>query len=292
MPAPRLPLSGNASGALWMLASVLGATAMTLAVRVLAPEIHTAMLAFLRSALGLVVLPPILWRVRASGAPLRFPAPGLHLLRGGLLGVALNSGFYAIWQLPLATATLLFFLAPVFATAMAVVLRGERVGAARLAAIAAGLGGATIVLRPDVGLDPAMLWAMVSSLAFAATLILGRVLSDRGGTDSVFVSSSLVAVLATLPLALWHWGWPDRAWLWAGLALLVAGSSLRSYADIRAYAVGEAGFLAPFSYLRLVTVGACGYWLFDERIDGATLIGGAIIVAATLALAMGARARV
>lgn len=292
MPAPRLPLSGNASGALWMLASVLGATAMTLAVRVLAPEIHTAMLAFLRSALGLVVLPPILWRVRASGAPLRFPAPGLHLLRGGLLGVALNSGFYAIWQLPLATATLLFFLAPVFATAMAVVLRGERVGAARLAAIAAGLGGATIVLRPDVGLDPAMLWAMVSSLAFAATLILGRVLSDRGGTDSVFVSSSLVAVLATLPLALWHWGWPDQAWLWAGLALLVAGSSLRSYADIRAYAVGEAGFLAPFSYLRLVTVGACGYWLFDERIDGATLIGGAIIVAATLALAMGARARV
>ena len=53
-----------------------------------------------------------------------------------------------------------------------------------------------------------------------------------------------------------------------------------------AYALGDAGFLAPFTYLRLVTVGLAGYLLFDETIDAATLVGGTVIIAATLYIAI------
>ena len=286
MPIFRPDLSGNAQGALWILASVVGATAMTLAVRYLSAEIHTTMLAFLRSALALVTVIPFLWTPRAVRR-VRIAAWELHLARGLMLSVALNAGFYAIWKLPLATAAILFFLAPVFATVMAVPLLGERVGPRRWGAIAAGFLGTLIILRPGFGaFDPAMVAAVVSSMAFAGALMTGRVIADREGTEGIFVSSSVIVAVATLPPALLYWEIPAALWQWAGLAVLVLGSSLRTYADIRAYAVGDAGFIAPFTYLRLVTVGLAGYILFGESVDGATLLGGAIIIAATLYIAI------
>jgi drug/metabolite transporter (DMT)-like permease len=281
------PLSANAVGALWMLASVAGATGMTLAIRVLTPELHSSMIAFLRSAFGLVLVLPFLWRARAAGTPLRFAAWKLHLARGALIAVALNAGFYAIWQLPMAQATILFFMAPVFATAMAMAAFGERVGPRRWAAIAVGFLGALVILRPGiVHVDLGMIAALVSSLCFAAALMIGRALAARDGADSIFVSSSVLTAVGTLPPALLVWDLPGDALAWAVLGGLVLFSALRQYADIRAYAVGEAGFLAPFTYLRLLTVGVAGYVWFGEVLDRATIAGGAVIVAATLYISL------
>jgi drug/metabolite transporter (DMT)-like permease len=270
-----------------MLASVLGATVMTVSIRYLTPEFHTAMLAFLRSALAALLVIPFLWRARVRAVPIRYSRPWLHLLRGLMVGVALNTGFYAIWKLPLATATILFFTAPVFATAFAALFAGERVGVRRWSATLAGLLGAAVILRPGATeIEPAMIIALVSSLAFAGSLILGRRLSAADGSDAVFVSSSLVVVLATLPPALFAWSLPGALWQWGILGLLVLASGGRTYADIRAYAVGDAGFLAPFSYLRLLTIGVAGYVLFAEVIDEWTIAGGAIIIGAALYIAV------
>lgn len=280
-------IADNAAGAGWLLASVAGATGMTLAIRVLTPELHSAMLAFLRSAFGLLIVLPFLMRARMTGRRLRFAAWKLHLARGALIVVALNAGFYAIWSLPMAQATILFFMAPVFATAMATLALGEPVGPRRWAAIAVGFLGALVILRPGVGaLDPAMPIAILSSLCFAGALIIGRVIAQEDGSDSIFVSSSVLAAVGTLPPALFVWGLPADATAWAVLGVLVLASALRQYADIRAYAVGEAGFLAPFTYLRLLTVGVAGYVWFGEVLDGPTLLGGAVIVAATLYISL------
>ena len=281
------PRSDNAVGALWLLASVAGATAMTLSIRVLTPDLHTSMLAFLRSAFSVVLVVPFLWRAQARGAPLRFAAWKLHLLRGALIAVALNAGFYAIWHLPMAQATILFFMAPVFATMIAMLGLGEQVGPRRWAAIGVGFLGALVILRPGfAALEPAMLSALLSSLAFASALMIGRVIARTDGTESIFVSSSVLVAAATLPPALFVWEMPAGSLAWSVLGVLVLASALRQYADIRAYAVGEAGFLAPFSYLRLLTVGVAGYVWFDETIDAPTILGGAVIVAATLYISL------
>lgn len=281
-PLHRLPR--NTQGALWILASVAGATAMTLSVRVLTVDLHSAMLAFLRSALvAIVVVPPFLIRAKARGAPLRFTLWPLHLLRGLLIGAALNSGFYAIWKLPMATATILFFMAPIFATAIATLVMDERVGVRRWAAMGIGFIGAVTILRPGVGtFEPAMVVALASSVFFASALILGRRIAATDGADAVFVSSSTVVVGATLPPALFVWELPVGLAAWAVAGVLVLSSALRTYADIRAYAVGDAGFIAPFTYLRLLTVGAAGYVWFGETVDLPTIAGGAVIIAATL----------
>lgn len=279
--------TNNRIGAAWLLGSVAGATVMTVSVRLLTPDLHSSMLAFLRTFFGLALLLPLLWPAARQRAPIAFTAWKLHLLRGVLVSVALNAGFYSLWHLPLATATVLFFMAPVYATILAGPLLGEVVGIRRWSAICAAALGSLIVLRPGVDdFDPVMLLALLSSVAFATTLLLGKIAAAADGADAVFISSSVITTVTTLPPALLVWSLPESTVQWSILAILVLGSGLRNYADIRAYAVGEAGFLAPITYLRLITVGLAGYLIFGERLDIWTVVGGTIIVGATLYIAL------
>lgn len=274
--------NANIRGGLWMLLSVLGATGMTVLVRELSPEMHTRMIAFLRSAVALAFVLPLLMR-RNPREQLRMRRPWLHVLRGTMLALALNTGFYAIWKLPIATATILFFLAPVFSTMLAPAMVGERVGPRRWAAVAVGFLGAVIVLRPGLApLDGASLSAIISSMLVAVALLLGKTMSRDDGSNAVFFSSSVIVAVVTLPIALPVWHVPGNLWVWVALIGLSAASSLRGYADIRAFAVAEAAFVGPISYLRLPVIALAGWWLYAEALDGPTLIGGGVIAGSTL----------
>jgi drug/metabolite transporter (DMT)-like permease len=277
-----LPISDNLRGGLWMLVSVAGATGMTVFVRIASGELETPMVAFMRSALGVLFLAPLFLRSDPLSR-LRMRRPWMHALRGALIAIALNFGFYAVATLPVATATILFFLAPIFATALAPVMVGETVGVRRWAAILVGFLGAMVVLRPGAQpIDAGVIAAALSSLCFAVTLLIGKTMSAEDGSESVFFSSTVLAAVFTLPPALFVWRLPAEAWVWGALFALAAASALRSYADIRSLAAGEASFVAPISYLRLPSVGLAGWLLFGEAVDGWTWAGGAVIAGATL----------
>lgn len=277
----------NRSGAFWMIASCLGATGMSVAVRYLSIDLHTIQIAFLRCAFGLWVLIPIfLTRAEAGKHRIQFTRPWLHLLRGGLFVLALTSGFHALAVLPLATATTLFFMAPVFATLLAALFRGESFGPRRAAAIVAAFVGAVIVLRPGFADDEALAMglAVASAMCFAVALLISRPLSQADGANSVLFSSTALASVALLGPAVWLWA-PLAFDMWSLIALLVLASSLRMFADIRAYNTADAGFLAPFAFLRLLFIAAAGWIFFGEGLDQPTTIGAAIIVGSTIFIA-------
>ncbi|MEO1330549.1 MAG: DMT family transporter [Pseudomonadota bacterium] len=274
----------NLTAAGWIVLSCLGATVMTVAIRMMSGDLDSRMIAFLRAALGLWIVAP--WLLDGSWRALRFTRPGLHLFRGALMAAALNLGFFAIATLEMATATILFFLAPIFATALAGPMLGESVGIRRWGAVAAGFVGALIILRPGAGaLEWGMLAAVGSAACFSISLLLSKTLGAVDGARSVLVSSTAVAAVLTLPIAAPVWSLPGALEIWAWLGVLVLSSSLRMYADIKGYAIGEAGFLAPFSYLRLLFVGAIGWALFAEIPDAYTWLGGGVIAGATLFIA-------
>ena len=278
--------SQNRLGALWIIASCIGATGMSVAVRYLSVDMHTVQIAFLRCLFGLWVLIPILMTRPAIGQRrLSFSRPWLHLLRGGLFVIALNAGFYALSILPLATATTLFFMAPVFATLLAAVFRGESFGIRRAAAIIAAFIGALIVLRPGIEtISPAMIMAVVSALCFSVALLISRPLSQADGATSILVSSSIIAGVTMVIPAYWLWT-PIDVDLWGLIAVLVFASSLRMFADIRAYTAADAGFLAPFAFLRLLFIAAAGWIFFNEGLDTPTILGAAIIIGSTVFIA-------
>ncbi len=286
-PTASGPVRDNYRAIIWALISVIGASAMSLAVRGVVLEIDSRMVVMFRAGVTSLVLLALIIAWPRMRRNLRFSRPGLHLLRGGLIGVSTNLGFYTLAHIPLATATVLFFTAPIFATILGAVVHGERVGPRRIAAVIAGVIGALVILRPGFeAFHPAMLTALGSSALFSVALTLSRDLANADGALSTYFSSVVITVLVTLPVVVPVWEYPDTPILWFAMAIVVAMSALRGVADIQAYRYGEAAILAPIAYLRLVLIGVGAWLLFAETIDAATWVGAAIIISATLYIAL------
>lgn len=276
----------NLRGVAWILVSVAGASIMSVAVRELSGAIDSRMIVLLRSGLSMGAIVALLAVVPRLRGQMRFSRPGLHLLRGTLIGASTHLGFYTLAHIPLAMATVLFFTGPIFATLLSGPLLGDKVGPRRWAAVLAGFVGALIILRPGIGaMHPAMLAALGSSALFAMALILSRGVAQADGPVSTFVSSVAITTVMTLPVMGDAWELPSGALAWGVVGVLVVTGGLRNVADIEAYRHGEASIVGPITYLRLVFIGGAGYVLYNERIDGPTVVGAVIIIAATLYIA-------
>jgi FtsH-binding integral membrane protein len=77
----------NVGGGLWALAAVVAATFMAIGVREASAGMDTRMVVLLRSAMILAVLLAMLPFMRGK---LRFSRPGLHLLRGAMMGLSIS----------------------------------------------------------------------------------------------------------------------------------------------------------------------------------------------------------
>ena len=223
---------------------------------------------------------------------LRFSQLRAHIIRGALVAVSTQMGFYTITQMPLTTATVLFFSAPIFAAILAIPVLGERPGPRRIAAVAVGFLGVLIVLRPGaVPMTWAMAAALGSSFCFAIVLLMSRKMANEDGPLATYISSAVMTFLISLPILGTGWEVPFSMWGWVALAILVVASLARNIADIQAYRLAEASFLAPLTYMRLVLIAVGAYLLFDEVPDAAALIGGVVIMSAALYIAHRERAK-
>lgn len=140
---------------------------------------------------GAASLPFVLaWALATVGPkPLLHVRWSLHLLRGAL-GVAMMASFvYAIGTLPLTTAYSIFFVAPLLITALSVPFLGENVGPRRWTAIAIGLIGVLILLRPtgEGLMSLAALAVLLAALMYAISAISVRVLARTDSTQSMMV---------------------------------------------------------------------------------------------------------
>lgn len=262
-----------------MLLAVLMFALMDAGLKLLSPHYPPLQVAALR---GLSSLPLVALWVLATVKPatlLRVHWP-LHVLRG-LLGIAMMYGFvYGLRTLPLSTAYAITFVAPLLVTAMAGPLLGEKVGAGRWTAIAIGLVGVLVILRPtgEGMLTGGGLAILIAAICYAAGAITVRMLARRDSTQAMvfwfMVLLSLGASLLALP------GWTplraDHLWIVAGVGL---AGSLAQVALTEAFRRGEASLIAPLEYTALVWGVALDLALWGVLPDGVTWIGAAIIVA-------------
>jgi drug/metabolite transporter (DMT)-like permease len=236
---------------------------------------------------GASSLPLVLaWALATTGVqPLLRVRWSLHLLRG-VIGVAMMAAFvYAIHRLPLSTAYSIFFIAPLLITALSVPFLGERVGPRRWIAIAIGLVGVLVLLRPTGAglLSLASLAVLLAALMYAISAITVRVLARTDSTEAMMVW--LMAMMAVGAGVLAIPGWvplrADDAWLILGVG--VAGG-LGQYAITEAFRMGEASLIAPLEYTALVWGVLLDATLWGVLPDAVTWIGAAIIIASGLYL--------
>lgn len=209
----------------------------------------------------------------------------LHLLRA-VLGIAMMAAFvFALRTLPLSTAYSIFFVAPLLITALSVPFLREHVGPRRWIAIAIGLVGVLVVLRPtgEGMLSVAGLAVLLAALGYAVSAITVRVLARTDSTQAMVVW--LMALMA-LGAGLLAWpGWVplrmEHAWVIAGIGV---GGALGQVAITEAFRLGEASLIAPLEYTALVWGVALDLALWGVLPDGVTWLGAAIIVASGLYL--------
>jgi drug/metabolite transporter (DMT)-like permease len=278
--APRTNLRGIL--AMLLAAALFGL--MDTGLKLLSPHYPALQVAALRALSSLpLVVAFVAWR-GAFGSLLRVRWP-LHLLRGAL-GIGMLSAFaFALRQLPLAEAYAIFFVAPLFITLLSGRLLGEQVGRARWIAIAVGLLGVLVVLRPTgTGMfSLAGLAVLFAAACYSVSAITVRIVGRSDSTESqVFWLMALVGVGATL-LALPQWT-PVRAadgWVLAGVAVT---GFLGQLAITEAFRHGEASAIAPFEYSALAWGLAVDWLVWHTLPDRWMLVGAAIIVASGLYL--------
>lgn len=269
---------------LLMLASVALFSWMDAGLKTLSAHYPAFQVAALR---GLASLPWVLaWALRTAGlrALLRVRW-SLHLLRGGL-GVAMMASFvYALRTLPLSTAYTLFFVAPLLITALSVPILGERVGPRRWTAIAVGLLGVLVVLRPSgTGmLSLAGGAVLVAALSYAVSAITVRVLARTDSTQAITFWLLALMALGAGMLAAPHWATLRAEHLWIVIAIGVVGA-LGQYAITEAFRVGEASLIAPLEYTALVWGVGLDLLLWGVLPDAVTWLGAAIIMVSGLYL--------
>lgn len=293
VPEPSIPAvpgrpvrSGrNLRGIVIMLFAVGTLSVMDAGMKLLAPHYPPMQVAALRglSSWPLIAVWVLLTVPLASLLRVRW---SLHLLRGALAIGMLASFAYALRTLPLSTAYALFFVAPLLITALSVPFLGERVGPRRWAAIAIGLVGVLVILRPSgegMWSWPALA-VLVAAFGYAVSAITVRVLGRSDSTQAMVfwlvtflgLGAGALAAPQWQPIALAHW--------WIVIGIGVTGA-LGQWAVTEAFREGEASAIAPFEYSALAWGAALDLALWGVLPGLLTWVGAGIIVVSGLYLA-------
>ena len=226
---------------------------------------------------------------------------GAHLVRVGFVLVSNVTYFLGLAALPLADAVAIAFVSPLIITALSVIVLGESVGPRRWAAVAVGLTGVVVMLRPGSGaIQPAALLVLVSAACYASTHMMTRRMKDTESAFTLnfyvqigFISLSTVMGLAigdgrfagspnpSLAFLFRAWHWPEGAdWIY----LLAVGISVSTGGLLisQAYRLGEAALIAPFEYASMPMAVFWGVVMFGLWPDLTALTGIALICGAGL----------
>jgi drug/metabolite transporter (DMT)-like permease len=274
-------------GMLWMAAAGVLFIVLNTMMKRLAHQLDPWMVGLLRYATGaLVILGPTLRR----GARALWPrAPRLQLLRGLFHAGGMMLWFAALPSVSLPELTAISFSGPVFICLGAVLFLGERMTGARWAAVLVGFGGVLLVLKPGTGsgfagISPGMLMMLGTAPVFAGSYLVAKALAGRDRSEVIVLWQHLWVVMLLAPFALPHWAPPDALqWLLlVACGLFGAGGH---YCMMRAFRVTDISAVQSVRFLELVWAAILGYLVFGSAPAGATVLGGAVILASTLLLA-------
>lgn len=276
------------SAPLLMVASTLLFATMGMCVKLASAEYSTGEIVFYRGIIGAAM---IIVLTRTRGASLRTPLPCMHFWRS-LSGVsALGLWFYAIGELPLATAFTLNYMAPIWMVVLliggSVLFSHAKVNAGFVVTVLVGFAGVVCILQPTLASD--QLWGaltgLLSGLLTAVAYIQVAALGKAGEPEErVVFYFSLGSIGGGALAASLFSGWHLHTL--SGLGLLLAVGLLATMAQLmltRAYAIGRMLVNGSLQYLGIAWSYLYGVLLFDDPVTVVALLGMGLIALAGIA---------
>ena len=275
--------------ALWMLlASLLFAT-MGVCIKMASTHFNPAELILWRGIIGLLLMG---WVARLRGVSLKTSIPGMHVWRSTIGVMSLGAWFYAIANLPLATAMTLNYMSSVW-------IASFLIGGALLAwnprkgigasfsqgpltlSVMVGFVGVVLMLRPSIeshqmfaGLI-GLLSGLGSAFAYMQVMALGKSGEPEERTVFYFAGGTLVAgLLSTAFTGFSSWDWQAAVWL-------VPIGVLASFGQLcmtRAYSRGPTLLVANLQYAGIVFAGIYSVTLFGDHLPWLSWAGMVLII--------------
>lgn len=265
-----------------VLASFLFAC-MGVCVKLAAQRYSAAELVFYRSVIALVLMS--LW-VRVAGASVRTRHLAQQIKRGASGLVALMLYFYAITQLPLATAVTLNYTSPLFLALLLVWWGGFRYSRPMLMALGTGFAGVVLLLQPTLNQEQwlggllGLASGALAGVAYFHVRALGAVGEPEVRTVWYF------SLVSTVGAAIWvvPSGFspldPIGALLLVGVGVFASAAQL---AMTRSYKRGDPIVSASLAYTTVVFASMFGAMLWAEYLNGLTWLGAGLVVLSGIA---------
>ena len=278
---PHLRPLGRRMTSSWMLvAGALFATMGAFA-KYLGSQFTGAELSMYRSLIALCAVGAVVI-VRQRSFATRFWKG--HSWRGVTGTISLVGYFYAMTQLPLATAITLNYTSPLWLTVLSTLLLGERFRPMLVAAIVLGFGGVAMLLQPTFSDDNlhAGLIGLSSGFFAACAYFNVKKLGIAGEPEwrVVFYFGVIGFIGSAAVQGVWmgEFHAVSIGNVWPLLAMGLA-ATLAQLAMTRAYHSGNTLVVGAFAYSTVIFAALFGWLFFDEKLPAQAWVGMAVIVA-------------
>ena len=265
---------------LWMVAAGLAFAGMGIFVKLAAANFSVAEIVLYRALFQMAIA----WAALAhAGSTIRTHRFGMHVHRGVAGFVSLFCFFYALVELPVATAVTLNYTSPLFLALLLTLLARERPGRWLIGTVLLGFVGIVLLLRPVLSQDqlwPGVVGLMSGVISAVAYWNVRRLVQSGEPEARVVFYFALFAALGSLVWMApqpWHAIRLDNGWMLAAVGLL--GSAGQMFMT-RAYGQGSTLITAALSYSGIVFSSVLGILAFGDVLPLIAWLGMAMIIAA------------
>ena len=281
---------------LWMLFASFIFAIMGVCVKLASATSSTSEIVMCRGLVGMLLIAGFARWQRVS---LRTALPWHHAWRGAVGVTALWLWFFAIGQLPLATAMTLNYMAPIWIAAIVFTLgwwhKQRRFEWGLAAAIITSFAGVALLLQPTIHAEQwlggllALISGFLSALAYIQVKKLGQLGEPEYRVVFYFsVSGVLAGLLSGLADSYWRTGEFHILHSLSGTDVLLLGSigltaTIAQMAMTRAYRLGAMLVTANLQYTGIVFSSIWGILIWGDHLEVSGWLGIVIILVSGVA---------
>ncbi|MDQ6434310.1 DMT family transporter [Mesorhizobium sp. LHD-90] len=271
----------NLKAAFWMACSLGCMLIMTWAGRETTRELDVFQVMEMRSLIGLLMLYPLIrlaggFRAMAAKRPLQHVGRNVAHYAGQFLWLM------ALTMIPLAQLIAIEFTTPIWTALLAVSFLGERMTPPKTIAIALGLIGVLVIVRPGVAsFDAGQMIVLAAAVAFGVSMTMTKSLTRTESAVRIIFWMLVIQSLIGLVPAVLVWKTPSAS-LWPWILLIAFGGSYAHYCMAQALSNADATVVTPMDFLRVPATAALGYFVYSEKVDLFTVLGTVLILSGNL----------
>ena len=263
-------------GIMWMVLTTILFVGVTATVRYLEGEVPAPQAAFLRYAIGTLLLTPSL--ITLIKVKPNKPLMNKFLLRGLVHSFGVTLWFYAMSVMPVAEVTAIGFLTYIFVSIGACIFLKEKLHKHRITAVIISFLGALIILRPGFKvIESGQLGMLMATVVFTASYLIAKLVSKERSSSEIVAMLSVFTTIFLIPSAIYSWE-PISIEALLILAFTALIATIGHITMTQAIKAAPMVVTQPILFLQLVWASMVGLFLFDEQFDLYVIIGGTIIM--------------